>query len=810
MQLELILKENNTETARHTLGPGEFVIGRDTACEIRVPSDAVSRRHARLTITDDAVFIQDLGSANGTFIEGRRAEGRVALQPGQKIEMGLVVLQANWKPRQPGAPATVVETYAPDKAAATEALLHDHKYQLGDVVAMGGMGVVRRARDLRIRRTVAMKLMSPAAVDTLAKRLRFVEEAQVTGQLEHPNIVPVYDLGVDEHDQPFYTMKFVRGLTLKVVLDDLATGKRDTIQQFPLGRLLTIFQKACDAIAFAHSKGVIHRDLKPENIMIGDFGEVLVMDWGLAKRTGRPDTKLDDTHTDSLPAFHTAAGAVLGTPHYMSPEQAAGQLAALDNRTDIFMLGGVLYSILTLHPPFPGDTAEDSLKKIRAGRIPPPAEVAPDRDIPDSLAAVAMKALQFRPEDRYPTVRALQKDIEAYQAGFATSAEQAGTLKQLLLLVRRRKAEFILLAVGLLAVLAVAGVSVGRIIASQQHAEASLRALRAAAPAYASQAGSLVEAHKFDEALGKIITALDLMPERVDFHVLKGHILQSQLRLADARAAYARALELEPQSETAQQNLALCDKLLADNAGREELLPASLNELQAAMLKQGRSAEALAMVRRLGKDNQTALATWRNVLEREGLLDKNKGPSQIIVDASGLFTVNLNRNKIDNIAALKDMPVKELQLMLTDVRDLSPLRNAPLQFLNLAGTPVADLEPLRGSPVRVLILAGCRQLTDLEPLADCRELETLILPPNPANLDALRNLPKLTRIAAPHRFGGAARDELGGRLARIAAPARGLKPLFDETQSAADFWREYDARTKPALPNPPPAGMTPP
>ncbi|MCG3149736.1 MAG: Serine/threonine-protein kinase PknD [Verrucomicrobiae bacterium] len=796
MELELILKENNAETARLTLGSGEFVVGRDAACEVRIPSDAVSRRHARLTVAEDAVFIQDLGSANGTYVDGVRAEGRVALAPGQKIEIGMVVMQPRWATQQPGTQATVVETYVPDVAAATEALLHDHKYELGDVVAMGGMGVVRRAKDLRIRRPVAMKLMSPTAVDTLAKRLRFVEEAQVTGQLEHPNIVPVYDLGIDENDQPYYTMKFVRGLTLKVVLDDIATGKQDTIQQFPLSRLLTIFQKACDAVAFAHSKGIIHRDIKPENIMIGDFGEVLLMDWGLAKRTGHTETRLDETQVANLPAFHTADGAVLGTPHYMSPEQAEGKIEELDVRTDIFMLGGVLYSILTLDPPFPGATAKEALQRIRAGNIPPPAEAAPKRYSPSSLAAVAMKALQYRPEARYPTVRALQKDVEAYQGGFATSAEQASTFKQLVLLVRRRKAEFVLLAVALMAVFAVAGASVARIVASQQQAEDSLRALRAAAPAYASQANSLIEAHKFDEALGKISTALDLIPARVDFHVLKGNILQSQLRLADARDTYARALELEPNSEVAQQNLALCEKLLKDNSGREELLPASMNELQAAMLKQGRSAEALAMVRRLGKDTVTALATWRQVLEREGLLDKSKGPSQFIVDASGLFTLNLNRNKIDTIAALRDLPLKELQLMLTEVRDLSPLRGAPLQFLNLAGTPVADLEPLRGAPLKVLILAGCRNLTDLEPLADCRELETLILPPQPVNLDALRSLPKLTRIASPQRFGSGARDEIGARLARIAAPARGTKPLLDETQSAADFWREYDARSR--------------
>lgn len=803
MELELILKEDNTVKARVTLGTGEFVVGRDAACEVRIPSDAVSRRHARLTVGEDAVFIQDLGSANGTFVEEQRAEGRVPLTPGQRVEMGLVVMQATWKSPQTGSQPTVIETSEPGAAEVTAAMLQDNKYEVGEVVALGGMGVIRRAKDLRVRRAVAMKLMSPGAVDTLAKRLRFVEEAQVTGQLEHPNIVPVYDLGLDEHDQPYYTMKFVRGLTLKVVLDDIAAGKQDTITQFPLGRLLTIFQKACDAVAFAHSKGILHRDLKPDNIMIGDFGEVLVMDWGLAKRTGRAEINLDETQSVDLPAFRTTAGAVMGTPNFMSPEQAAGKIDELDVRTDIFMLGGVLYCILTLRPPFPGITAQESLRKITAGNIVPPLDFngevlphCPGGAISESLAAVAMKALRYKPDERYPTVRELQKDIEAYQGGFATSAEEASALKQALLLVKRHQAEFALLGVALAAVLAVAGTAVARTVTSQREAENSLRALRAAAPAYASQAESLIEDHKFDEALAKIGTALELMPQRVDFYVLKGNILESQLRLPEARSVYAEALRLEPRSEAAHQNIALCDKVLAENAGREELLPSSLNELQAAMLKEGRSAEALAMVRRLGKDNVSALATWRNVLEREGLLDNSKGPSQLIVDGAGLFTLNLNRNKIDTIAALKDMPLKELQLMLTDVRDLAPLRGAPLQFLNLAGTPVADLEPLRGSPVKTIVLAGCRNLTDLTPLSDCRELETLILPPQPANLESLRALPKLTRIAGPHRFGGALREEIGGRLAKIAAPARSAKPLLDETEPATEFWKANDSNAK--------------
>ena len=280
MQLHLFF-ENDTEKSRLTLPEGEHVFGRDDACEIVIENDSVSRRHARLTVGESGVFLQDLGSANGTFVNGDRANGRIQLASGQQIQLGTVVFKVEWSASTESAHREV---------AAPEQVLQGRKYELGNVVALGGMGVVHRAQDLHVRRAVAIKTMSETTKVTPAKRLRFVEEAQVTGQLEHPNIVPVYDLGIDEAGKPFYAMKYVRGITLRTVLNDLLNLKSDAITQFPLGRLLTVFQKACDAVAFAHSKGVIHRDLKPDNIMIGDFGEVLVMDWGLSKRLGKEDT----------------------------------------------------------------------------------------------------------------------------------------------------------------------------------------------------------------------------------------------------------------------------------------------------------------------------------------------------------------------------------------------------------------------------------------------------------------------------------------------------------------------------------------
>src|SRR5260221_7232916 len=184
-----------------------------------------------------------------------------------------------------------------------------------------------------MRRTVAMKVMKTSNLFCRENVLRFIEEAQLTGELEHPNIVPVYELGIDDQGEIFYTMKFVKGTTLDDVLRGIRNGRQKTIDKYPLVALLTIFQKVCDGVAFAHAKGVVHRDLKPENIMIGSFGEVLVMDWGLAKNMtgGRSDAPpapaepLAPAKPDDLRGFETMNGLIVGTPPYISPEQARGE-----------------------------------------------------------------------------------------------------------------------------------------------------------------------------------------------------------------------------------------------------------------------------------------------------------------------------------------------------------------------------------------------------------------------------------------------------------------------------------------------------
>ena len=334
------------------------------------------------------------------------------------------------------------------------------KYAVGDMFARGGMGAILNCRDLNIRRNVAMKVMLNPERGESPQILRFIEEAQVTGQLEHPGIVPVYELGVDTGENVFYTMKFVRGQTLKDILGALSRGDPEAIAAFPLARLLSVFLRVCEAMGYAHHKNVVHRDLKPENIMIGAFGEVYVMDWGLAKVLGTVEDRAEERGSGAPQAgvsharddfddepVHTLDGAVMGTPHYMAPEQATGKVSELDQRADVYALGGILYEILSLRHAADGRNVMALLLRVATGKLTPlPVDAdlearphCPNGRVPDSLAAVAMKALALEPQDRYATVKELQSDIERYQDGFATQAEQAGLGRQLGLLVRRHK-----------------------------------------------------------------------------------------------------------------------------------------------------------------------------------------------------------------------------------------------------------------------------------------------------------------------------------------------------------------------------------
>jgi serine/threonine-protein kinase len=305
------------------------------------------------------------------------------------------------------------------------------RYALARLHATGGLGRVWLARDASVGRDVALKELRPERVGDPVLWTRFLTEARITGQLEHPGIVPVYEVARRPEDgQPFYTMRFVRGRTLGQAISTYhQRRRRGDAEPLELRDLLNAFAGVCNAVAYAHARGVIHRDLKPQNVVLGDYGEVIVLDWGLAKVLGSEAPSGDPAAATVAPPpalepgaapDQTLQGQVLGTPAYMAPEQAEGRLELIDRRTDVYGLGAILYELLTDQPPFSKGTADVVLQNvIHQPPIPPRRLVA---DVPPPLEAVCLRALNKKPADRYQSVKELATEVQHWLADEPVSA----------------------------------------------------------------------------------------------------------------------------------------------------------------------------------------------------------------------------------------------------------------------------------------------------------------------------------------------------------------------------------------------------
>jgi WD40 repeat protein len=333
---------------------------------------------------------------------------------------------------------------APSAARATTL----GNYVVEGEVARGGLGHILRAYDKRIGRTVAIKELLP---DRRGSRERLVREARITGRLEHPGIVPVYDAGAWPDGEPFYAMKLVAGQSLRErIAETRSLGERLALLPHALA--------VAEAIAFAHSKGVIHRDIKPANVMVGEYGETLVVDWGLAKEVGGSDETPSGPSEPPLDAHETAIGTVVGTPAYMAPEQAAGR--RIDARADVYALGALLYELLSGRQP----------RESTADAPAPLATIV--AELPVELAAIVGKAMAPDPDARYPSGRELAEDLKRFTTGQLVAAHRYSPWGLMRRFVRRHRA-IVAVAGAALLVLAAGGVlSVQRIVAARNLAEA--------------------------------------------------------------------------------------------------------------------------------------------------------------------------------------------------------------------------------------------------------------------------------------------------------------------------------------------------
>ena len=451
---------------------------------------------------------------------------------------------------------------------------HEVKGRLG----AGGMGEVFAVHDPVLEREVAVKVvrggLSPVA------REKFVREALITGQLEHPGIVPLYDMG--EGATPYFVMRKVAGTDLQAVL----------AQADPPGlvELLAIFVKVCEAVAFAHSKGIIHRDLKPANVMTGAFGEVYVMDWGLAKRVGDKDRARGGGAAPTEDGA-TLDGTVMGTPQYMPPEQADGEIARLDERSDVYSLGAILYHLLTGVPPYDGSTSLAILEKVTAGPPDPPsARVRGDREIPWELEAVCVKAMAHAQDARYSSASALKHDVESFLAGRFVGAARYGPWAAVRKWAARNKA----LVRGAVAVLA-AGLAVAGVL--DHRARAAARDLRARHVALVAAAQDRLRGTDLAGLVARA-RAVPLAPDPAR-RVLPGAAELARqagvlTQLAQVSQALGDLLALEPEDDRVQaaQYEALC----------------AIAHLAQVRHDDGMAALAYAQAARLGVDDPAALA----------------------------------------------------------------------------------------------------------------------------------------------------------------------------------------------------------
>jgi tetratricopeptide (TPR) repeat protein len=476
-----------------------------------------------------------------------------------------------------------------------------------------------------------------------------------------------------------------------------------------------------------------------------------------------PMPAVSNAKVDDLRGFETMHGLIVGTPPYISPEQARGELDRIDERSDIYVLGGILYAILALRPPVEGESVHEVVEKIVTSAIAPPStfnqptrkssapkpasadgqtpETAgslvfahcPGKRIPDGLSAVVMKALALDPGDRYQNVEDLQADVEAYQGGFATKAERATMMKHAMLFTGRHKKEVAVFAFfAVLFFCALGGFlfqvmherdrarlsekraidEENRAISQEKLAAARLDELRGTAPTFAEESRQLIDDGDFTQALEKIDYAIQQVPNDGGYHDVRGNILQAQLRLEEAADAYDEALRINPKLTEAKLNLDLTRRILKQAGTDEQIKPAVLSELYASLVNQGRKSAAENIRGQLGPDQQKIVRIWRDALDKHGMRQQH-----FETNPDGTINVDFSNVGQPDLKRLRDVPVKGLILDETKLVELNGLKGLQLQSLSLVHSLVRDFAPLVGMPLHNLNLEGSA-ITDLTPLTD--------------------------------------------------------------------------------------------
>ncbi len=679
------------------------------------------------------------------------------------------------------------------------------KYEVRRLVAKGGMGLVYEASDINCDRTVALKVLMADQKNEQESKRRFVSEARITSRLEHPNIVPIHELGKDTEGNVFYSMKYVRGVTLGDVLNDIRRGRSDVIQQYPLGRLLTIFQKTCDAVAFAHSHGVVHRDLKPGNIMIGKYGEVLVLDWGLARliEPSARDTVseepapvpgpapvgaaeklalhdqvekriLDTIRVETSSAgLKTISGTVLGTPGFMAPEQVRRD-GVIDSRTDIYALGAILYSILTLRAPIrERQDIPRLLQMILEGNITSPAEYGesdeawtlqhcPDGRVPAVLSDITMKAMALNPADRYLSVKDFQQEIEDYQNGLVWHVvidedfssvdalqrwEPMGCRCEIAdgeLRMYGGELQMILLKRDLPGDVRIdfechqEGTYMND-VACLMSAIRSVNAWETSISGYAFKYGAYTNTMNVLTRLDRRIwSSPDAPLTPGQRYKIRTERVGNRLRMWVNGKEIFTVTDPDPLAGSNRTVVGLLGWIADTRFSRVTIYSlgtpwkSDILDIAERHLHKGHYVTAMDLFQEVIQSFPDAqrleraekgfdLARTRDHMERNLPIWQSKLAkswphlaSNLKMENEGL-TLEISNSGITDLSPLRGIPLTSLSCWGNRIRRLDPLHGMPLKMLNCAGNPIATLDPLRGLPLNILRCEAC-SLNTIEPL----------------------------------------------------------------------------------------------
>ncbi|MFT5129727.1 MAG: sulfatase activating formylglycine-generating enzyme [Rhodothermales bacterium] len=577
------------------------------------------------------------------------------------------------------------------------------RYQDQTPLAEGGMKSILRACDMATGRDVAMAIIPADSSDSVIES--FLREARITALLQHPNIMPVYDIGIDDDGRPFFTMKLVDGDSLDAILRLLRDQAIGSVEQYSPAQLIDIFQKLCESVAYAHSRGVIHLDIKPANVQISAFGEVMLLDWGLARVM---DEHCEDAeiarYSLDMHAIETlsARGFIKGTPGYMAPEQTSADEKG--KHTDIYALGAVLYCILTYEAPIDAGDINSIVRKTRDGSIVPPIARCPERGIPSGLNAICMKALSSDPIDRYADAADLLADLANWRGGYATEAEGAGFVTHARLLIARHRGIVATAAVAILLLVGLASSFVFRVSQANQEAQSALAALHAEE----AQRKDLAErnaAHRMEaaeqafsefrhsDALHDAQSVIDLIPGHPQAHSLLG-------KLQIIRGEFALASDTLSDDSTPLGVIAEFAKQVVSSKDIAERMPELLRHLNTEPELATHCLASWPTMLQIPPQRRYALAQRLLIHDNPGLtVDQFNYDSQ-----SRRFSL-FNEPRLRRAGALAWLDLRHLDLRNTSVSDLSFLRSRQLLTLKLAGCPIVDLSPLHGNSIEVLDIA---------------------------------------------------------------------------------------------------------